>query len=80
MVSHAKAGPSAVITTVANQAAYGSCGAGPKPPKNVAKKDAKPENIPGMKEKIEMRAVYIRQVFSAKMMTICTRVNAPGRA
>jgi hypothetical protein len=33
-----------------------------------------------MKEKIEMRAVYIRQVFSAKMMTICTRVNAPGRA
>jgi hypothetical protein len=61
--------------TTAIHAMYGLCGTGPKPPKSVAKYDAKPKNIAGIKLKTGRRAVHMRQVFNPKRIVICAITN-----
>ena len=62
--------------TTASHAMNGLCGMGPNPPNNVAKYDAKPKNIPGIKLNTGSRAVHIRHVFKRKRIVICAITSA----
>src|SRR4051794_30667179 len=64
------------MATAAHSDANASCGCRPKPPKYVAKYDAKPKNIPGTKLSAgTMRPTKIIAPFKQNRMTIWAIVN-----
>ena len=66
--SQAYTGPSAFMAMTAIHATQGFLGSQPNPPKYVAKKEAKPKNMAGTREKILIRPVYMSAELTTRMI------------